>query len=70
MYSEEGIDVPLTFSLDVPWCGGAHCVCVMRGVQVLDYVAQKAEVYELQDAIKNWKKKVHTHTHTVISKHL
>lgn len=27
-------------------------------VQVLDYVAQKAEMYELQEALKNWKKKV------------
>ena len=26
--------------------------------QVLDYVAQKAEMYELQGAVKNWQRKV------------
>ena len=26
--------------------------------QILDYVAQKAQVYELNDMVKNWKKKV------------
>jgi hypothetical protein len=31
----------------------------VRGpLQILDYVAQKAEMYQLRDAVKNWKKKV------------
>ena len=27
-------------------------------LQVLDYVSQKAELYELQDALRNWERKV------------
>lgn len=42
----------------------AWCVFMMT-CQVLDYVAQKAEVYELQEALRNWRKKarltIYTH---------
>jgi hypothetical protein len=35
----------------------------MMTCQVLDYVAQKAEVYELQEALRNWRKKARLTIH-------